>query len=297
MIVRPTSATSRPRSSRWPGFLAILGLIGPSIILVVATLVPALALLLVNSVYRVVSSRVEQVVTFDSYRSFFTDPFYGHVVLQGVRLAVTTTVLCLLLGYPAAYAMAKIRRPVWIMVSYVVIFSPLLTSSVVRAYGWLIILGRGGIINWVLEQFHIVESPIRLIFNFTGVTIGLVHFLLPFTVFPILSVLLRLDPAIREAAADLGATRLQTFGRITLPLSASGVYAAALLTFVLAMNAFVTPQLLGGGRVLVLPTVIYQNISNLQWPLAAVQSLVLMVLVWVTVFVSNLLVRRAVPVA
>jgi putative spermidine/putrescine transport system permease protein len=103
-----------------------------------------------------------------------------------------------------------------------------------------------------------------------------------------------LDPALREAAADLGATRLQTFRRVTLPLSLPGAYAAAQLTFVLAMNAFVTPQLLGGGRVLVLPTMIFHDISDLEWPLAAVQAIALIVLIWATIFMSNFLFKRIV---
>ena len=134
-------------------------------------------------------------------------------------------------------------------------------------------------------------------FNFTGVTVALVHVLLPFAVFPILSVLLRMDPALREAAADLGANRVQAFLRVTWPLSFPGLYAAAQLTFVLAMNAYVTPQLLGGGRVQVLPLLIYQNISDLNWPLAAVEAIVLIGLVWAIVFTSNLLFRRSLAAA
>jgi len=141
------------------------------------------------------------------------------------------------------------------------------------------------------------SAPIRLIFNFTGVAIALVHVLLPFTVFPILSVLLRMDPALREAAADLGANRLQAFLRVTWPLSFPGLFAAAQLTFILAMNAYVTPQLLGGGRVQVLPLLIYQNISDLNWPLAAVEAIALIALVWAIILMSNLVFRKSIAVA
>jgi len=271
----------------------LLGLVGPAVAFILAILVPSLALLLVNSAYHFQGTRIVKIATFEAYRHFFTDPFYARVIVGQIRLAVVSTVICLVIGFPAAYAIAKIRRPWWVIAAYILIFSPLLTSSVVRAYGWLIILGRGGIVNWILKSLSVAESPIRLIFNFTGVVIGLVHFLLPFTVFPILSVLLRMDPALKEAAADLGTTRLRTFLRVTLPLSFPGLFAAAQLTFVLAMNAFVAPTLLGGGRVLVLPVLIFNNISDLNWPLAAVEALVLITLVWATVFISNLLARRA----
>jgi putative spermidine/putrescine transport system permease protein len=267
--------------------------VGPAVTFLLIILVPSLSLLLVNSAYHFERTRVVPIVTFEAYRQFFTDIFFARVILTQVRLALVTTAICLLLGYPTAYAIAKIRRPAWVMAAYILIFSPLLTSSVVRAYGWLIILARGGIVNWALRTLGLVESPVRLVFNFTGVVIGLVHFLLPFTVFPIISVLLRIDPSLKEASSDLGATRLRTFRFVTWPLSFPGVYAAAQLTFVLSMNAFVTPQLLGGGRVLVLPVLIYNNISDLQWPLAAVEALTLIILVWATVFSSNLIFRKA----
>ena len=275
-----------------PGPAAVVaGLLGPAVAFIAGLLLTALGILLVNSAYHFTGTRVEPRATFDAYRRFFADPFYARVIWQEIRLAVTTTVICLVIGYASAYAITKIRRPGWVLAAYILVFSPLLTSSIVRAYGWLVILSRGGLVNWALTATHLIASPVRLVFNFTGVTIALVHVLLPFTVFPILSVLLRMDPALREASADLGATRLQTFLRVTWPLSFPGLYAAAQLTFVLAMNAYVTPQLLGGGRVQVLPILIFANISDLNWPLAAVEAIVLIVLVWAVMFASNLLFR------
>jgi putative spermidine/putrescine transport system permease protein len=286
-----TGLAERAATSTWT--LAAAGLVGPAAAFIVLLLVTALAVLLMNSLYHFTGTSVQPVITFEAYRRFFTDPFYANVVMQEIRLAALATAICLAIGYPTAYAITKIRRPAWVIAAYILIFSPLLTSTIVRAYGWLIILARGGLVNWALGSLHLTHGPVRLIFNFTGVTVALVHVLLPFAVFPILSVLLRLDPALREAAADLGANRLQTFARVTWPLSFPGLYAGAQLTFVLAMNAYVTPQLLGGGRVQVLPVLIYQNISDLNWPLAAVEAIVLIALVWIVLFASNLLFRRS----
>lgn len=273
------------------------GLIGPAVVFILALLVTALLILLVNSAFHFTGTQVQPILTFEAYRRFFGDPFYANVVWQEIRLAVITTAICLVIGYPTAYAITKIRNPGWVIVAYILIFSPLLTSGIVRAYGWLIILSRGGLVNWALQSLHLATAPVRLIFNVTGVTIALVHVLLPFTVFPILSVLLRMDPALREAAADLGANRVRTFLRITWPLSFPGLYAGAQLTFVLAMNAYVTPQLLGGGRVQVLPLLIYENISDLNWPLAAVEAIALIGLVWMIILASNLLFRQSVAIA
>ncbi len=286
-----TGLAERAATSTWT--LAAAGLVGPAAAFIVLLLVTALAVLFMNSLYHFTGTSVQPVITFEAYRRFFTDPFYANVVMQEIRLAALATAICLAIGYPTAYAITKIRRPAWVIAAYILIFSPLLTSTIVRAYGWLIILARGGLVNWALGSLHLTQGPVRLIFNFTGVTVALVHVLLPFAVFPILSVLLRLDPALREAAADLGANRLQTFARVTWPLSFPGLYAGAQLTFVLAMNAYVTPQLLGGGRVQVLPVLIYQNISDLNWPLAAVEAIVLIALVWIVLFASNLLFRRS----
>ena len=289
-----TPAASNPQG--WGPFV-VPGLVGPAVVFIAATLVAALGILLVNSAYHFTGIAVQPVITFEAYRRFFTDPFYAGVITQELRLAAVSTGLCLVVGYPTSYAIAKIRAPGWVIAAYILIFSPLLTSAIVRAYGWLIILARGGLVNWGLVSLHLLSSPVRLVFNFTGVTVALVHVLLPFAVFPILSVLLRMDPALREAAADLGANRVQAFLRVTWPLSFPGLYAAAQLTFVLAMNAYVTPQLLGGGRVQVLPLLIYQNISDLNWPLAAVEAIVLIGLVWAIVFTSNLLFRRSLAAA
>jgi putative spermidine/putrescine transport system permease protein len=270
----------------------LIGLLGPAFALVCGLFVPALAILLLVSTFNFAGGRYQTDVTFQAYHEFFRDPFYYHIIGQSFLVGITCTAICLLLGYPTAYALTKIRRPYLLLISYVLVFSPLLTSIVVRAYGWLVLLSDSGITNWVLLRLHIVDSPVRLIFNFTGVVLGLVHFLLPFTVFPILSVLVRLDPALREAAADLGANRVQTFLHVTAKLSFPGVFAATQLTFLLAINAFVTPQLLGGGRVVVLPQQIYQNITVLNVPMASVQSLFLIALTCAIAAASNFLFSR-----
>ena len=272
---------------------SLIALFGPVFILFLTTLIPAAAILILVSTYQFTGINVQRIVTFSAYRQFFTDPFYLNAVVQGFVLAGVSTAICLVLGYPTAYALTKLKRPRLALIAYILIFSPLLTSIVVRAYGWLVLLSGSGLVNWLVVHLHLTTGPVRLIFNFTGVVIALVHYLLPFAVFPILSVLLRLDDTLREAAADLGADRLQTFLHLTVPLSMPGVYASVQLTFVLAMNSFVIPQLLGGGRVLVLPQLIYQNITTLNWPLAGVQAITLVALVTVTIIASDLLQGRS----
>ena len=164
-------------------------------------------------------------------------------------------------------------------------------SVVVRSYGWTVLLADQGPINWFLQTVLAFPEPVKLVFNLTGVVISLTHVFLPFVVFPIFSTMTRLDPTLREAAMDLGAGWWTTFRRITFPLTLPGLLAGAQICFTLALGAFVTPSLLGGGRVLVLPLQIYTATSDINWPLAAVGGIVLLVLAMLTVLISNRLLR------
>ena len=274
-------------------FLTLTGLLGPALFFLIFVFGIALVMLFSNSVFEFTGLRIDRsTITLEAYTKFFTDPFFAQVVAEGFQLGVITSIGCLLLGYPTAYAMSRVRSQRLLLIAYIVIFSPLLTSVVVRSYGWLLILANNGVVNYLLVVSGIVEEPVRMLFNFFGVAVALIHILLPFTVFPIVSVLNQMDPALKEAGADLGANRFRTFWNVTLPLSLPGVFAAFQLTFVLSMTAFVTPRMLGGGRVLVLPIMIFQNIADLNWPLASVQAMVLLGLVLGIVWASNLLFKR-----
>ena len=214
--------------------------------------------------------------TFEAYRRFAGDPYYWLNVWTTLRLAAAVTVICMALGYPLAYAVWSVKRPAarrWVLFA---VMSPLVVSVVVRAYGWLILLGQQGAVNFVLLRTGLAQQPVRLVDNLTGVVIATVHVLLPFMVFPILAALDRIEPSLKEAAADLGAARWRVFGAVTWPLTLHGLTAGAQLVFPLALSAYVTPQLLGGGRVLVLSTLIYQTTIAVNWPIATVASMVLM---------------------
>lgn len=270
----------------------LAGLLAPGLIYVVGIFAVSLALLFSYSFLFFNGVRVETVPSLDAYRKFFTDIFYFQVLGTGLQLAAITTAICLLIGYPTAYAISRIRNQTWALVAYVIIFSPLFVSVVVRSYGWLLVLGDQGLVNFLLQRLGLTDEPVRLIFNLTGVAIGLSHVMLPFAVFPILSVLVQLNPSLKEAAADLGANRLRTFLHVVFPLSLPGVLSALQLCFVLAMSAYVSPSILGGGRVLVLPTMVLQNLINLNWPMAAVQSIVLLAFVLAVVLLTNWFSRK-----
>jgi putative spermidine/putrescine transport system permease protein len=222
--------------------------------------------------------------TFTTYIQFLTDSYFHTVVFDTLWMALVTTVCSILVGYPLACALWRVNRPGLQRWLGLIIFSPILVSVVVRSYGWTVLLADQGPINWFLQ-------PVRLVFNLAGVVISLTHVFLPFVVFPIFSTMTRLDPTLREAAMDLGAGWWTTFRRVTFPLTLPGLLAGAQIAFTLALGAFVTPQLLGGGRVLVLPLQVFTATSDINWPLAAVGGIALLVLAMITVVISNRLLR------
>jgi len=272
--------------------LAPAGLLSPAVILMIAIFFVSMGMLFVNSAYHFTGLRIERTITFEAWPKFFNDPFYWDVLFRTLWLGAVTTFYTVIIGYPTAYAITRLRNPGLKFFFYILIFSPLLTSVVIRSFGWLILLGDLGFINYVLMWANIIQEPIKMIYNFLGVTISLTHVLLPFTIFPIISVMTQMDPDLKEAANDLGANRWVTFRKVTWPLTLPGLISGAQITFILASGAYATPTILGGGRVMVLPSQIYESIVVLNWPIAAVQAMVLLAITLIIVFMFNILIRR-----
>ncbi len=210
------------------------------------------------------------------WRLVATDPFYWELLWTSVRTSLVITLLTLVVSYPVALYLHR-AHGLWRSVLLVLVISPLLLSAVVRTYGWIAILSEQGLINQTLLALG-AGGPYRLMFNLTGVTIGLTEILMPYMILALLAGFGRLDARVEEAAATLGASPLRVFLRVVLPLSLPGIALGALLTFVLAISSFITPKLLGGGRVFLLATEVYdQAIVTLDWPLAATLSVVVLV--------------------
>jgi putative spermidine/putrescine transport system permease protein len=261
--------------------------------LMAALYVIPLGLYFINSFHLFRDGRIIPIWTLQTYVNYFTDPFTYKVVGTSLRLSLTVTTLAVVIGYPVAYALhTRVGSPLARAALALLIFSPLLVSVVVRTYGWFILLASQGLVNTVLLRLGAIREPLSLLFNMRGVVISLTHILLPFAIFPIYSVMGRLDATLKEAARDLGAGWWETFTRITLPLTMPGVVAGALICFTLALSAFVTPQLLGGGRVQVMPLTVYNNTVEINWPGGAVAGLSLLLLSVAAVWLLNTLLRR-----
>ncbi len=208
----------------------------------------------------------------------FTDQFTIELTLNSIRLSSTATIAALVLAYPVALFLFRTRSPFRGVLAVLAIL-PMMVSGVVRVFGWLAILGDQGLVNSIAQSLGWISAPMRLVFNTTGVVIGLTESILPYMILALLAGFGQLDRTVEEAARSLGASPFRTFIRVTIPLSMPALTLAAGLGFVLAMSAYVTPKLLGGGRVFVLATEIFeQSVTNTNWPVAAVLSMYTLVL-------------------
>ena len=214
--------------------------------------------------------------TLEHYRRFFTTPLYLGVLLRTLRIAAVTTAACLLLGYPTAYALSRVSsRSARVLLMLVVL--PLWTSVIVRVYAWMALFQANGLVNRVLLDLGIVGAPLRIMYGEGAVLVGMVHVLLPFMILPIYSVLRGLDPRLVTAAQNLGADGGQVFLRVVLPLSLPGAVTGTMFVFILSLGFYITPALLGGPRLLMVATLIDQQVNEmLNWPFAAAMAVVLL---------------------
>ena len=258
---------------RWPpGTFANLLLVLPATLL--------LGLLFLAPLGRLVALSIEAPdLSLGQYTTLFESPLYPRVLVRTLRVSVFVVLGCLLFGYPIAYLLVEARPRIRHAVALLVLL-PFWTSILVRNYAWVYLLQRKGAVNELLVSSGLVADPLPLMFNEVGVVIGMSNALLPFMVLPIYVAIQSQDRAYLEAAASLGATPSHSFFAVTLPLSLPGVYAGSLFVFATALGFFVTPALLGGGRVLVAATYITQEVEQLlNWPLASAASIVLLVVV------------------
>ncbi len=215
--------------------------------------------------------------TLATWAKMFGDIFYAELVRDSVVIALSITGLTLLCSYPIALFIHRAPDR-WKNILIVACVSPLLVSAVVRTYGWMVILGDGGIIAAMLRGLGMEKAP-RMVFNTTGVVVGLTEILMPYMILALIAGFGRLNASLEEAAASLGARPFTVFRRVVLPLTLPGIMLGCLLAFVLAVSSFITPKLLGGGRIFLLATEIYdQAIVTLNWPVAAALSIVVLVI-------------------
>ena len=203
------------------------------------------------------------------------DPLYLAILWRSVWIAALATALCALLGFPLALFISRAGKRKNLYLQLVLL--PFWTSFLVRTYAWLFILRDTGLVNTVLLRLHVIATPFQLLYNDGAVLIGLVYNFLPFFVLPMYATLERLDPALLEAAADLGARPWATLSRVILPVSAPGFLAGSVLVFIPCLGAYLTPDLLGGGKSVMLGNLVQNQFTTARdWPFGSAASLVLM---------------------
>lgn len=257
-------------------------------------LVAPLAIVLAYSLLtRGVYGGVEKPWTLEGYQRLI-DPIYLTILLRSFAMALAATALCLIFAFPAALFISRATKRKNLYLQLVML--PFWTSFLVRTYAWLFLLRDTGLINTVLQKLGIIHAPVQLLYNDGAVLLGLVYGYLPFMVLPIYATLERLDPALIEAAADLGARPLATLFRVIVPLSQPGIVAGSVLVFIPCLGAYLTPDLLGGGRTVLVGNLVQNQFTNARdWPFGSAVSVLLMALV--TLLVWGLLRRESEPMA
>ena len=209
------------------------------------------------------------------------DPLYGKILVYSLGVGIETTVLCILIGYPLAYYIARAPARQRSLLLFLILV-PFWTNFIIRIYAWIMILRAGGFLDDILQWAHITQSSLNLLYTPTAVMIGMIYEFLPFMILPLYSSLEKIEFSLLEAAADLGAPPWKVFLRVTLPLSVPGIIAGTILVFIPALGMFVIPDLMGGAKTILIGNVIRnQFLTARDWPFGAASSMILMVLTMV----------------
>jgi ABC-type spermidine/putrescine transport system permease subunit I len=259
-----------------------------------ALLVPALALLVVFFVLPLLKVALWSLLdarggglTLAYYARAVSETIYLRVILNTFRISLYVTLICLLLGYPVAYLLAAVRPRIARLLMICVVL-PFWISLLVRLYAWIVVLQKNGIVNTLLLRLGVIGEPLPLLYNLTGVIIGMVHVLLPFMILPLYSVMKGIDPSLMAAAQNLGGTPVQAFRRVFLPLTYPGIGAGMLMVFMLSIGYFVTPALLGGLKETFIAQLIEQQVSVLiDWSFAAALAILLLAVTLLVYYLFN----------
>jgi putrescine transport system permease protein len=233
-------------------------------------------------------------LSLETYALIGSDAIYLSSYLKSLQVAAISTLLLLLIGYPLAYGIARSPRRLQPLLVMLIVL-PFWTSFLIRVYAWINILQRDGLLNELLLALHIIDAPRAWLASDTAIYIGLVYSYLPFMVLPLYAALEKIDPALLEAAADLGCSRVRAFWRVTVPLTRAGIAAGALLCFIPIVGEFVIPDLLGGSQTLMIGQTLWTEFfSNRDWPVASAIAVLLLILLVLPILFYERLQQRAI---
>lgn len=230
--------------------------------------------------------------TLSKYIEFFKDDYYMDILIRTLKIAIISTVVCVILGTPTAYFISRCDKK-WRSLLIAISIFPLLTNSVVRSFAWINILGKNGIVNKILLSIGAIDEPLTLLYTEFSIIIGTIYLFLPLMIITIVGVMENIDNDMMEAAQSLGANRLVSFLKVVLPMSLPGIIVGGVLVFTGALTAYTTPQLLGGNKNLVLATFIYQKAMAVgDWTGASVVAAIMIIITVVVIKVLNLIAKK-----
>lgn len=249
--------------------------------IILFTILPLLIIVLFSFTEKTEMGSIKMVFTLENYRKFF-QPLYLNVLKRSVILAVVSTVMCLIVGYPMAYIMSRAPRKKRNLMATLFVL-PLWTNFLLRTYAWMGLLREQGLINEFLKAIGLIERPLQLLYNNGAVVMGMVYNFLPFMVLPIYSVLVKLDDSLLEAAQDLGANDVKVFRKVIFPLSLPGVATGIYMVFMPAVSTFVLSDLLGGSHTILLGNLIENQFRNARnWQFGSAISVIMLLFIIVT---------------
>ena len=262
-------------------------LLSPALVAVTLLLFVPLAFIVVYSFWLRTATGADQVGFYlDNWNEALTDPFYRDILFSTLRIAAITTAVCAVMGYPAAYFIARSKGNKALLL--LMLMLPFWISYIIRTMSWINILGVSGAVNWALIETGLISEPFQMLYNETTVILGLVHFLLPFMILNVYVALEGIDTSLEDAACSLGSTRWQSFLEVTLPLSLPGLAAGGLLCFVLSAGTYITPLVLGGPTDAMFANLVFEAIiTQLNWPLGSALSLMLLAILGALVLIYN----------
>lgn len=268
--------------------LARLGLLlSPGTLWLVLFFTLPIALVLVFSFYSFSNGQMTADLTLDNYARALGTAVYRNVFIKSLRYGLFVTLGCLIIGYPVAYLLARSaykRR----QLLFIALIIPFWTSIVVRTFAWKIMLGTNGFVNFTLRDLGLIDLPIKFLYTEQAVLVGLAHVFLPFMILPLYAVIEKIDPALEEAAQDLGASHLRTFLRVTLPLSLPGIATGCMLVFILAIGSFLTPDILGGPGNLMISNIIRDEYYvTFNWPFGGALSSLFLIIALTMIILYN----------
>ena len=274
-----------------PGWTAA-AMLSPATIVVTIGIVIPIVILFRYSLNQFTPAKVMvDAFTLENYVKFFTDPYYVAVLLRTIRVAAVCTAICIVIGFPMAYVLARTRSRFKNLLLLIVIL-PLFVGNAVRAAGWMVLFGNRGFVNAVLLWLGLIREPLQIMYTEFAVVTGIVAVNLPFVVLTLQAVLEGIDRPLEEAALGLGAGPMRMFRHVLLPLAMPGVIAATILSFILAMNAYATPVLLGGPQFKMLGPLVYGQFRLNNWPFGAAIAFIVMAATLALTAAANLLVHR-----